>query len=352
MTPAALLEGLRRQDIRVWAEGDRLHCDGPPGSLTPEVQAQLRAAKPALLAFLHAAEKLAAQQQALIPLTPQTSERGRPVLFGVGGHNGDVFCFRGLAKHLGAEQPFYGLQPPGADGRGEPMSSIEALADYFLEQVRAFQPHGPYHLVGYCAGGTIAFEMAQALCRAGEKVGLLALIGSPHPHQFRPLPKLRRRLRAQWRRVRKHAIGLGLGSWQSRRRYLEEALAQRKKRREEDDLATTDAALLARSRLEHVTLQALARYRLQPYAERLVIFLPGREWMARDGLAARWSTAAHRVEEHYGPVGCDGDNMLRDAHAAAFSEIFRCCLEAVPEAITEIETPPQHQAPAPQAETA
>jgi thioesterase domain-containing protein len=327
---AAFLESLRERDIRVWAEGDRLRCDGPPGSLTPALREQLREAKGPLLEFLHAAQRLVGQPQALVPLTPITamaSSAAKPPLFGIGGHNGDVFCFRPLVRHLGPEQPFYGLQPPGADGRGEPMARVEELAAYFLEQIRAFQPAGPYHLVGYCAGGAIAFELAQQLRRLGASVGLLVLIGSPHPHQFRPLPKLRRKLHEQWQRVVKHAVGFATGSLADRRRYMATALAAHRARQEEERLAALDSALSARSRLERITLQALARYELKPYQDRMVLFMPNRDWLAPGGLAAHWPLAAQSVEEHYGPEGSDGDTMLRDQHAEAFAALFRPCLE-------------------------
>ncbi|HEX5393794.1 MAG TPA: thioesterase domain-containing protein [Rhodocyclaceae bacterium] len=327
---APFLEALRQRDIRVWAEGDRLHCDGPPGSLTPELREQLRAVKESLLEFLHGAQHLADQLQALVPLTPRMSSGSasdRPPLFGVGGHNGDVFCFRGLVRHLGPEQPFYGLQPPGADGRGEPLTRVEDLAAYFVEQIRAFQPEGPYYLVGYCAGGTIAFEMAQQLRRLGASVGLLALIGSPHPHQFRRLPKLRRGLNEQWQRLAKHAAGVGTGSLADRRRYLAVIQAEHRERQREEALVAVDPALLARARLETITLQALARYELEPYEDRMVIFLPSCDWMQPGGLAARWMLAARSVEEHYGPEGSDGDTILRDQHAEAFAAIFRPCVD-------------------------
>ena len=48
-------------------------------------------------------------------------------------------------------------------------------ADY-LEQLRAVQPNGPYHLLGWSLGGRIAQAIATLLEAAGEEVGLLALL--------------------------------------------------------------------------------------------------------------------------------------------------------------------------------
>ena len=50
------------------------------------------------------------------------------------------------------------------------------MAVNFVKQIRVVQPNGPYFLVGYCMGGTIALEMAQQLDRHGQMIGLLALL--------------------------------------------------------------------------------------------------------------------------------------------------------------------------------
>lgn len=52
--------------------------------------------------------------------------------------------------------------------------TIEEMAERFVEDIREFRPHGPYCLLGYCSGGTIAFEVAQQLVAAGEKVAFVA----------------------------------------------------------------------------------------------------------------------------------------------------------------------------------
>lgn len=52
MNVGQLLAAIRERDIRLVAEGDRLRCIAPPGALTPELSAQIRAAKTELLALL------------------------------------------------------------------------------------------------------------------------------------------------------------------------------------------------------------------------------------------------------------------------------------------------------------
>ena len=101
----------------------------------------------------------------------------KPPLFCIPGNLGNVFTDLGyLAKHLGPDQPVYGLQ----DSAKNP-SRVEALAAKYIDAIRGVQRNGPYFLAGVCSGGTIAFEMANRLLSEGEKVSLLALIEPPPP---------------------------------------------------------------------------------------------------------------------------------------------------------------------------
>jgi acyl transferase domain-containing protein/thioesterase domain-containing protein len=107
--------------------------------------------------------------------------------FCVHGAGGNVLIFRDLSKRLGADQPFYGLQAQGVDGKLPPLERIEDMASQYLESIRTVQPNGPYLLGGYSGGGVVAFEMAQQLHQAGEEVALLAFLDT-----FNPGPAVRR----------------------------------------------------------------------------------------------------------------------------------------------------------------
>jgi hypothetical protein len=159
-----LLSELRGQGIYVRDDGDRLRCDAPPEALTPAVLDMLRERKREILAFLHSARAAANWSRAIVPLQPRGDA---PPIFGVPGHNGDVFCFLALARHLGEDQPFYALQPPGLDGHARPFDRIEDLAAYFEEQIRAFHPRGPFVIAGHCAGCVTAFELGRRFHAAG-----------------------------------------------------------------------------------------------------------------------------------------------------------------------------------------
>jgi thioesterase domain-containing protein len=78
-------------------------------------------------------------------------------------------------RHLGPDQPFYGLQPQGLDGKRECLTSIPEMAERYLQEIRRVQPTGPYRIGGYSFGGLVAYEMAQVLHAQGEEVALLGL---------------------------------------------------------------------------------------------------------------------------------------------------------------------------------
>ncbi len=124
------------------------------------------------------------QWPSIVPL----QRRGdRPPIFFVPGAGSDVTSLVGFARMLGIEQPFYGLQPPGLDGRRRPARSVEELAAYFVTELRRAHPHGPYFLGGASYGGLVAFEMAQQLTRMSEPVAFLGLLDT-HVSQF---PRMR-----------------------------------------------------------------------------------------------------------------------------------------------------------------
>jgi thioesterase domain-containing protein len=88
---------------------------------------------------------------------------------------GGAFYSFTLAHDLGADQPLYVIDPYTLDGLPVP-PSIEAMAAAYIHSIRAVQPEGPYLLGGFCAGGLLAYEVAQQLCAAGQTVDSLVLI--------------------------------------------------------------------------------------------------------------------------------------------------------------------------------
>ncbi|MBW4650218.1 MAG: amino acid adenylation domain-containing protein [Kastovskya adunca ATA6-11-RM4] len=115
------------------------------------------------------------------PLVPIQSNGSKRPFFCVPGAGGNVIYLYALAHHLGSDQPFYGLQASGLDGKSQPYTRIEDMAAQYIEAIQSLQPEGPYLLGGHSYGGQVAFEMAIQLEKLGHKVALLAILDTPAP---------------------------------------------------------------------------------------------------------------------------------------------------------------------------
>nr|P0DUV4.1 RecName: Full=Malpibaldin synthetase; AltName: Full=Nonribosomal peptide synthetase mpbA; Short=NRPS mpbA [Mortierella alpina]QOW41314.1 malpibaldin synthetase [Mortierella alpina] len=109
---------------------------------------------------------------------PLKTSGNRPPLFCIHSGLGLSWPYIGLVKHLHPEQPVYGVQARGLDGRTKLATSVEEMTLDYMEQIRRIQPHGPYHLLGWSFGGTVAHSMATELEKRGEQVPLLAIMDS------------------------------------------------------------------------------------------------------------------------------------------------------------------------------
>jgi thioesterase domain-containing protein len=111
-----------------------------------------------------------------------------PAIFAVPGVFGNVVGFADLARELGADQPFYGLQSVGLDGKERPIEAIEEMAQLYVNEIRSVQARGPYALIGACFGATVAYEIARQLLKDGEAIAFLGLF-DPAFHSGRKTPK-------------------------------------------------------------------------------------------------------------------------------------------------------------------
>ncbi len=102
----------------------------------------------------------------------------RDPLFLVHPVGGQVLCYRALARHLGEDQPVFGLL--GRDDL-EDSATIEEVAAGCVEAVVAKQPSGSVLLGGWSYGGVVAYEMARHLRAAGREVEMVVLIDATPP---------------------------------------------------------------------------------------------------------------------------------------------------------------------------
>jgi thioesterase domain-containing protein/acyl carrier protein len=128
------------------------------------------------LAELAAALKrgdLAIRHQNLIPVRPAGTQTPLFIVHALGG---GINYVADLAPFINTDIPIYGLQAMGFAPGQEPLKTIEEMAKLYVDGIRQVQPHGPYRVAGWSAGGTIAYEMARRLIEMGEKVGFVGLL--------------------------------------------------------------------------------------------------------------------------------------------------------------------------------
>ncbi|MBZ5509457.1 MAG: amino acid adenylation domain-containing protein, partial [Acidobacteriia bacterium] len=114
-------------------------------------------------------------------LVPIQTNGSAPPVFGIPGAGGNVLSLQPLSKALGSNQPFYGLQAVGLDGKTLPLNSVEQTAKANIAALKTVQPHGPYILLGHSYGGVVAYEMARMLLEQAEQISSLILLDSLAP---------------------------------------------------------------------------------------------------------------------------------------------------------------------------
>jgi thioesterase domain-containing protein/SAM-dependent methyltransferase len=295
-------------------------------------------------------------------LIPLQSGGSRPPLFFVHPAAGVVFPYVELARLLGPEQPFYGLQAAGLDGRGAPDKHIEDMAARYVAAIRTIDPEGPYYLGGFSFGCFIAFEMAQQLRRAGKEVALLALIDEPAPISgHRPSPFVMAKLltagmiRSSWpyfhdylyllynsRERTQAGQALNGGAPAALRsllrlrpdlKQLESFLARSTMAnyipRDSRLLALQQPAMIPMFRMFMLHVSETLRYRPKAYAGRVTLFkcTPLGGLNAKDPTCGWGLLAAGGVDVHEMP----GEHltMLRHPHVRVFAERLRDVLDSV-----------------------
>ncbi|HEY2579056.1 MAG TPA: thioesterase domain-containing protein, partial [Streptosporangiaceae bacterium] len=114
--------------------------------------------------------------RALAPMLPLRAHSSSPALYCIHPGGGLSWCYAGLIRQLPQGTSIYGLQARALTEAGPLPGSIAELAADYAEQIRNIQPDGPYHLLGWSFGGTVAHAVATRLQELGADVGLLALL--------------------------------------------------------------------------------------------------------------------------------------------------------------------------------
>ncbi len=99
-----------------------------------------------------------------------------PPLFCIHPAGGLAWCYRPLAQQLAGVREVIGVQARGLLPDAPLPGTLTALAADYLRVIRAEQPEGPVHLLGWSIGGVIAHEIGVQLEQAGEAVGSVTML--------------------------------------------------------------------------------------------------------------------------------------------------------------------------------
>jgi amino acid adenylation domain-containing protein len=109
-------------------------------------------------------------------LVPIKKSGSKPPLYIIHGQGMNIIIFKSLTNQIDKDQPIYGVQPRGLNPEEEPLDSIEEIAAEYINEIVKENPNGPYLLMGYSSGGTIALEMSEQLKKMGKEVSFLAML--------------------------------------------------------------------------------------------------------------------------------------------------------------------------------
>lgn len=126
------------------------------------------------------------QQQAQCVVELSTSATTAPPLFCLHPSGGIVFCYQPLAKRLSQHARTFGVMHKGfADKDAHAQTWAQMISDY-TRQIIDKQADGPYRLMGWSLGGSIAMDIAAELERQGREVSFLGLVDTTLPDSLLP----------------------------------------------------------------------------------------------------------------------------------------------------------------------
>jgi len=258
----------------------------------------------------------------LVPIQPK-GER-RPFFLVSGNYRAEDEFYgymANLVPHLGLDQPVFGFRARGLDGREAPHRSAEEMARDYVDEMRLYQPEGPYFLGGECVGGVVAFEMAQRLLKEGHDVGLLLLMDTLRPSWYSALQVkfyfLQRKLRSitnNLRRIFQHDHKKG-------KEHLARLL--QRKRRLYFPLNEDERIRKRIHSIERAYSKLMFRYRPRPLPGKLTLIV-NEEQYGRDSYIGWKGFATEGVELHRVP----GNHLTRITEYVKITAArLRTCLD-------------------------
>ncbi len=265
------------------------------------------------------------QGKRLIPAQPKGSRNPLYLVAGFMDPDDTLRVLSRIFPYLGMDQPVYGFQPRWLDGHSQPYSSVEEVAREFVEELRAFQPEGPYLLGGDCVGGVVALEMAREILRQGEQVGMLALFDTQRPTSLRAWlsdMEVASQRSAHIAQILRDVVFGGSGPrMEIIREIIRRKMRSRKPAPQTQTQEQAPADDLYPARMAYRRM--IYRHRVKQYPGRIILMVNRRQGRFDKTLGWR-GCALQGLELHY----TQGDHWSRyTTDSQEFAEQLRACLE-------------------------
>jgi thioesterase domain-containing protein len=249
---------------------------------------------------------------------------------------GSVHWYTDLAKALGRDRPVYGFQMQGLQNGEGLHTRIEQMAQAYLLELRAFQPHGPYNLASWSMGVTIAYEMACQLAEDGEPVAFLGLLD-----QGPRLPDTEPEDDAEYL-VQVFGEHVPVTVEELRQLPGEEQIPQVWKKARKAHFIYPEVSLeqfqgFIRALRTHT--EAWRNYRPRPYPGKLTLFRAEDQDHLEDQADLGWGDLAAGGVQVYSVPG-DHLTMIHPPHVKRLAEVMRACLDETSGVEADSTSPP------------
>ena len=263
----------------------------------------------------------------LVPIQPKGT---RPPFFAIHGVGGNIFTYRELAKRLGEDQPFYGLQARGALTNQAPLDDMAELAEHYISEIQNLFPKGPYLLGGNSFGGLLAFEMAKQLKAQGFEVPILAMFdtfSNPKSNSF-----LARRMPTRYRLLERIDLHLGhllMIGYRKKFFYSIEKLKERFQKRFHKNEKELYPGQSLTGDVFVANYKAANAYQLEPYDGKITLFMADQVFLRffQDPRLGWHKFAKGGLEVHI--VSGDHNSMMQEPQVQTLAELLTTCIDRV-----------------------
>lgn len=117
----------------------------------------------------------------VVPLRKAGTQRPLFILPGGSGEESELMIFARMVPMLDPERPVFGVRSRITVDRSARRLSVPRRAALIVQEIRRIQPRGPYLLLGECAAGPVAMEIARLTEERASEQNAVFLLDTPPP---------------------------------------------------------------------------------------------------------------------------------------------------------------------------